>query len=112
MDIETWKSQLRKGAADLAILAMLDTGLHSGLSIVDGLANLPKIGLSAGSVYPLLSRLERDGRIAGTWEKPKNGGRSLKMYTLTQTGRTSLTEMKQEWQAFRDQLSQLVGETA
>lgn len=111
MNIDSWKSQLRKGAAELAILAMLDAEALSGLGIVDILATRPEIGLAGGSVYPLLNRLEREGRISGTWQQPETGGRALKIYTLTKDGRTALVRMRHEWRGFRDQLSQIVGET-
>ena len=111
MSIDNWKSQLRKGAAELALLAMLDAEPLSGLGVVDMLATMPEIGLAGGSVYPLLNRLEREGRISGNWQQPEAGGRALKIYTLTKDGGTTLAQMRHEWCGFRDQLSQIVGET-
>ncbi|MFZ5616373.1 MAG: PadR family transcriptional regulator [Pseudomonadota bacterium] len=112
MDVETWKSQLRKGAAELAILALLDGRAKSGIGLLDALGARPEIGLSDGSIYPLLNRLEREGRIAGRWETPKGGGRGQKLYALTADGRRALGSMRAAWAGFRDELSAIVGDRA
>lgn len=111
MDLDAWKSQLRKGAAELAVLAVLENGERSGIGLLDALGELPEIGLSDGSIYPLLNRLEREGRISGDWRAPAGGGRGQKAYKLTRSGRAALAQMRAAWSGFRDQLSTLVGET-
>lgn len=110
MDVEGWKSQLRKGAAELAVLALLAGEARSGIGLLDALARLPEIGLSDGSIYPLLNRMEREGRIRGTWETPKGGGRGQKIYALTAEGSAALKAMRTAWSGFRDELSSIVGE--
>lgn len=110
MDLESWKSQLRKGAAELAVLALLDRRDLSGIGLLDTLATQGEIGLSDGSIYPLLNRLEREGRITGAWGAPKNGGRGQKTYRLTAEGRAALKQMSAAWRGFRTELSQIIGE--
>lgn len=110
MDFEAWKSQLRKGAAELAILALLDGDAKSGIGLLDALERHPEIGLSDGSIYPLLNRLEREGRIAGRWETPPAGGRGQKLYLLTDDGRAALKSMRGAWIGFRDDLTMIAGE--
>ncbi len=110
--MESWKSQLRKGAAELAVLALLCRKDLSGIGLLDALAAGPEIGLSDGSIYPLLNRLEREGRIAGTWRTPKDGGRGQKVYRLTAEGRAALKRMSAAWAGFKDQLSKIVGDEA
>lgn len=110
MDVEGWKSQLRKGAAELAVLAMLSERDRSGIGLLDGFAPLGEIGLSDGTIYPLLNRLEREGRIKGRWETPKGGGRAEKTYALTPEGRAALKAMRAAWAGFRDQMTSLVGD--
>jgi PadR family transcriptional regulator PadR len=112
MEMESWKSQLRKGAAELAVLALLGKRDLSGIGLLDALATGPEIGLSDGSIYPLLNRMEREGRIAGAWRTPKDGGRGQKVYRLTPEGRTALKQMSAAWAGFKDQLSKIVGEKA
>lgn len=110
MDVEAWKSQLRKGAAELAILALLDGAALSGIGLLDALGKRPEIGLSDGSIYPLLNRLEREGRILGRWQTPPGGGRGQKLYALTAEGRAALKSMRGAWIGFRDELTTIVGE--
>ncbi len=110
MGIESWRSQLRKGAAELAVLALLRKQELSGIGLLDALSQNPEIGLSDGSIYPLLNRLEREGRVKGVWVTPKDGGRGQKKYGLTSKGRTALKTMGADWKGFRDQLSTIVGD--
>jgi len=109
MEIERWKSQLRKGAAELAVLSLLDQAPLSGIGLLDRLRVHREVGLSDGTIYPLLSRLERDQRIKGEWELPADGGRPSKLYHLTDEGRVALSAMRQAWIGFRDDLSDITG---
>lgn len=110
MDVESWKSQLLKGAAELAVLSLLSRSEASGAGLLDALSARPDIGLADGAVYPLLNRLEREGRIAGRWEAPKSGGRSLKVYRVTAEGRTALRQMCAHWRGFRADIDSLIGD--
>lgn len=110
MDIETWKSQLRKGASELAVLALLARQPRSGTGLLDELALRPDIGLSDGSIYPLLNRLEREGRIAGDWHTPEDGRRGQKRYRLTPDGEAALTHMRAAWSRFQSDLSLVLGD--
>lgn len=110
MNIDSWKSQLRKGAAELAILAILKHRSASGTKLLDILSDYPEVGLSDGTIYPLLSRLERDGKVRGAWQTPQGGGRGQKIYTLTSEGKSALKDMGVAWIGFRDQLSTIIGD--
>lgn len=110
VDIESWKSQLRKGAAELAVLALLEGAAQSGIGLLSALGERPEIGLSEGSIYPLLNRLEREGRIQGRWRTPAGGGRGQKAYALTAEGRAALRSMRAAWRGFRDELSEIAGD--
>ena len=102
--------RLLEGAAELAVLSLLARSEASGAGLLDALAERPDIGLSDGAVYPLLNRLEREGRIAGRWETPKAGGRGLKLYRLTAEGRAALKRMCAHWRGFRGDIDALIGE--
>lgn len=54
-----------------------------------GLALIRASGLKGGSLYPILSRLENEGWIAGTWEdidEQSAGRRRRRYYRLTTKG--------------------------
>lgn len=63
---------------------------------------LGKTGLltTEGTLYPLLSRLRRDGLVKTEWRE-SSGGPPRRYYELTPDGRRALTTFKNEWVSFR-----------
>jgi transcriptional regulator len=53
--------------------------------------------VNAGSLFPALRRLERDGLIRGDWRTTENNRRA-KYYTLTATGRATLKRETRDWE--------------
>jgi transcriptional regulator len=53
--------------------------------------------VNAGSLFPSLRRLERDGLIRGEWRLTSNNRRA-KYYTLTASGRTKLRRETRDWE--------------
>ena len=53
--------------------------------------------VNAGSLFPALRRLERDGLIAGDWRVTENNRRA-KYYTLTAPGRAKLKRETRDWE--------------
>lgn len=49
-----------------------------------------------GTLYPLLSRLRRDGLLDYQWQESESGP-PRKYYSLTQKGSTHLAELKDYW---------------
>lgn len=103
-----WQAQLRKGAAELAVLSLLESGEKYGIELLDALSGASGLGISDGTIYPLLKRLERDGRIEARWE-PSVTGPPRKYYKLSAEGRTVLGYMKAAWSEFRVQLDRITG---
>jgi transcriptional regulator len=54
--------------------------------------------VNAGSLFPALRRLERDGLIAGEWLLTENNRRA-KYYKLTPEGRAKLRRETKDWEA-------------
>lgn len=54
--------------------------------------------VNAGSLFPALRRLERDGLIRGEWRVTENNRRA-KYYALTPPGRAKLKRETREWEA-------------
>ena len=106
--LSSWKSQLRKGAAELAVLAFLGRGEAYGLQILQAITASGELGVSEGSIYPLLKRLEKSGKIVARWAETRDGGAPRKYYALSDEGRALLTGMTQEWQSFSAELTRLV----
>ena len=55
--------------------------------------------LKAGTLYPLLHDLWRQGLVV-SYEKTADTGRVRKFYSLTKEGHETLTEKTQEWATF------------
>jgi transcriptional regulator len=53
--------------------------------------------VNAGSLFPALRRLERDGLIQGEWRVTENNRRA-KYYALTATGRAKLKRETRDWE--------------
>jgi PadR family transcriptional regulator, regulatory protein PadR len=52
--------------------------------------------VNAGSLFPALRRLERDGLIKGSWRATESNRRA-KFYALTASGRASLKRETEGW---------------
>ena len=53
--------------------------------------------VNAGSLFPALRRLERDGLIKGEWHVTENNRRA-KYYALTSAGRATLKRATRDWE--------------
>jgi PadR family transcriptional regulator, regulatory protein PadR len=110
MDLNAWKTQLRKGAAELAVLATLDRQECYGLELLELLQAAGSLELSEGSIYPLLNRLQKEGKIRGRWIEDPDAVHPRKYYSLTAVGRKLLAEMLAEWEQFQAGMRQVLGE--
>jgi PadR family transcriptional regulator PadR len=99
MDITAWHSQLRKGAAELVVLSFLVRGESYGVEILDQIGGSGGV-LSEGSLYPLLARLERDGKLKARWVMAENARIPRKYYRLTDEGLALVAEMQRDWSEF------------
>jgi PadR family transcriptional regulator PadR len=62
---------------------------------------------SEGTIYPLLSRLRRDGLVETTWRESTSGP-PRRYYSLTTAGLAALAVFKDEWGRFRDAVDHFV----
>jgi PadR family transcriptional regulator PadR len=107
MDIATWQTQLRKGAAELVVLAVLGEGEKYGLQILEETAAAGGV-VSDGALYPLLNRLEREGKLKARWSLDEGVSHPRKYYRLTSDGERLLGEMRQVWAEFRKTITSIV----
>lgn len=62
-------SQLRKGVVELAILTPLQNAGAFRAEIVDRVGEYPGLAITAGTAYPLLSRLKKAGLINSAYQE-------------------------------------------
>jgi len=105
---ETLPSQFRKGVVELAILALLHDGEAYGAEIIDRLSNYPGLAISAGTAYPLLSRLKKSGLITSVWRESPVGP-PRKYYRLSDEGEEAFGGMARTWNRMKDAMDSLLG---
>ena len=94
-------TQLRRGVLEFCVLALLAKEDRYGFDIARSLAAVEPIAVSEGTVYPLLSRLRKDGAVNTSWQE-SDAGPPRKYYAITPQGRRILGEFSEEWSRFRD----------
>jgi PadR family transcriptional regulator PadR len=99
MDINSWQSQLRKGAAELVVLSLLSEGELYGIEILERAGGAGGV-LSDGTLYPLLTRLEREGKLSARWAMADDAKVPRKYYRLTAEGEALIVEMQRLWHEF------------
>jgi DNA-binding PadR family transcriptional regulator len=82
------------------VLAILADGDSYGLAIIKRVAELSggHLQRTDGMLYPVLHRLERQGRVAAKWSASENG-RGRKHYRIGREGRAQLAAQRRQWQA-------------
>ena len=93
---DNWSTQLRKGMLELCILNAIDGTRLYGYDIVRRLREIDSLVISEGTVYPILSRLRREGFVETTIEESAEGP-ARKYYTVSTKGHTILARMNDCW---------------
>jgi len=102
-------AQMRRGTLEYCVLALLRNERRYGFDIVRALAESDGMVTGEGTIYPLLSRLRRDGLVETTWEESPSGP-PRRYYRLTKQGREALDAFEVEWERFRDAVDRFVSE--
>jgi PadR family transcriptional regulator PadR len=103
---ESIQIQLKKGALELCVLALLAHRESYAYEIASTLA--AGVGMGEGTIYPLMRRMQDDG-LVDTRLVESNSGPPRKYYRLTPAGRAAFAAQKREWRAFADAVNQLLG---
>ncbi len=66
-------SQLRRGAVEYCVLALLRDRERYGFELVRKLSEVDGLVTSEGTIYPLLTRLRRDRLVTTSWRESESG---------------------------------------
>ena len=102
-----WETQLRKGVVELAVLASIARGETYGYRIVEQLRGHEGLAFTESTIYPVLTRLTRDGCLAVRMEASPSGP-SRRYYRITPAGETRFRGMAQSWKTVSQSLSTLL----
>jgi PadR family transcriptional regulator PadR len=100
-------AQMRRGTLQYCVLALVASEERYGFDLVRGLADVDGMVTTEGTIYPLLSRLRRDGLVDSSWRESPSGP-PRRYYRLTAAGRQALGDFRSEWSRFRDAVDTLV----
>jgi PadR family transcriptional regulator PadR len=110
IDTRALDRELKRGAAELLILSLLDARPRHGyeLSKLIHARSGGDLTFHIDSLYPLLYRLEERAWIKGTWvEKPDE--RRRRFYKLTSEGRRVLAQQRRTWDSFVKAVQRVTG---
>ena len=95
VNIDNAKSQMRKGMLEYCVLLLLRRRASYASDIILQLkeANLLVV---EGTLYPLLSRLKKDGLLSYEWQESTQGP-PRKYYALTPDGQEFLSGLDAAW---------------
>lgn len=93
------------GNIQIQVLESVSRGVGHGFDIMDA------TGLPSGTVYPALSRLERDGLVSSRWENARIAHQEKRpprrYYELTSEGRERLAEALLQYKDLARSLARL-----
>jgi PadR family transcriptional regulator PadR len=101
-------TELRRGVLEHCVLAVVRRRESYAFDIVRTLASEGGLVTSEGTIYPLLSRLRRDGLVATTWRESE-AGPPRRYYRVTADGARVLDGFIAEWARFRDAVDDVLG---
>jgi len=96
--------ELKRGTLTLAVLSQLTTPRY-GYSLVQTLGERDA-PIEAGTLYPLLRRLEQQGLLTSSWDTNENKPR--KYYVLSRNGKEALTLLRREWESLAATMNKLL----
>lgn len=91
-------TQLLKGVLGLVLLRLISEGESYGYELVTRVHALGFSDVPDGSIYPALTRLERDGQL-GSRLVASPSGPARKYYRLSASGRDALERGEKAWRA-------------
>jgi transcriptional regulator len=108
MPVNVFSREMKKGSAEMLILAMIEDRQRHGYEIGKLIEARSRgaITFQIASLYPMLYRLEKRGWIEGRWVE-KAGERRRRFYKLTAEGRKVLRQQRSFWSEFVDALDRV-----
>lgn len=94
-ELDNIKSQMRKGILELCVLRLLRFGEAYPSDIIRSL-NEANLVVVEGTIYTLLNRLRREGKLDYRWRESRQGP-PRKYFFLTPYGFEALQAMNDAW---------------
>jgi len=98
--------ELRRGTQIISVLSQLEKNQY-GYSLLQNL-DFKGVKMEAGTLYPLLRRLESQGLLSSEWDTSES--RPRKYYVLSPDGKQMLNKLKEEWKQIVSEMNALIVE--
>ena len=69
MNIDDWKSQIKRGTLEFCILLMIKQRPSYGYEIISTLEKYPILAAKENTIYPLLRRLMKEDYVSSSWQE-------------------------------------------
>ena len=100
-------TQLRRGVLEYCVLALLCDEQLYGFDLIRRLGEVNGMVTSEGTIYPLLTRLRKEGWVSTTWQESESGP-PRRYYAITPDGEKALLHFADEWAVFRTSVDRLL----
>jgi PadR family transcriptional regulator PadR len=98
-------ASIRKGLLEFLILLIISSDKVYAADMLQRLSDT-EFETQEGTLYPLLSKLRRDGLVDYEWQE-SDAGPPRKYYRLTPKGRAHLGELSAYWKSINATIAQL-----
>ena len=110
MNIDDWKSQIKRGTLEFCVLLMIRQQPSYGYEIISTLEKYPIIAAKENTIYPLLRRLLKEEYISSSWQESIEGLPPRKYYSITDKGQEYIAAMSVEWENLLGVINEIKGE--
>lgn len=104
--LSIFDTELKRGTLTLVIMSHLQTPQY-GYSLIQNITE-QQIDVEAGTLYPMLRRLEKQGVLTSDWDT--NESRPRKYYQLSDLGMQLFLRLKENWKNLSNQVNQILWE--
>ena len=105
MSVNDRFAAIRKGLLEYLILRIVSADKVYVADILHRLSGT-EFSTQEGTLYPLLSKMRRDGLVDYEWQE-SDAGPPRKYYRLTAKGKSQLTELNEYWKDINTTINQL-----
>ena len=104
------ETQMLKGILQGCILVILSDAEMYGYKIVESLKSYGFSDINEATVYPILTRLEKQELLRFD-KRPSELGPPRKYYSITETGKKELNLFIQSWEEISDKVNTIIKES-
>lgn len=101
------ESLLLRGTLDMCVLLLLAEQPRHAYAVVQDLQDLGFQTTSYGTIYPLVTRLRRQGLVKQK-SQAGEGGPARNVLSCTEQGRAALTDWAAQWREVNERINKLM----